>query len=100
MEEFLKNLNTVKEHNYVVKLKTENKKKDARIKQIQDECKNIVVQVTKEYKAELNKKITNLEEENKKLKNENSFYKSILDKIPKFILRIFIGKKSLLDKGE
>ena len=87
MEDFLTNLNIVKKNNYINKLERENKKNEARIEK---------------YVSNFKKEITEQELEKRKyqqiikqLEAENKSYKVILDKIPNFIIRIFVGKKNI-----
>jgi hypothetical protein len=39
--------------------------------------------------------IREITEQNEKLLNENKSYKFILDKIPNWVIRFFVGKKNL-----
>lgn len=88
----------IKEHNHAVKLEKNNKRK---IKEIKGKCKDIIT----EYQKNNNKIIKDMEEniirinkENEQLKMQLAFYKSVIDRIPKFILKIFIKKYKSLNQ--
>ena len=103
MKEKIIMLSMIKNHNDILRLKRENTKKQQKIDNLVNDCKNII----KEYQEENGKvikeievKIASLEEENKRLKKEVVFYKEALNRIPRFILRLFNGNVKELTKGE
>ena len=120
MRDLLLKLNMIKNHNYIVKLKKENSNNIGKIK----DCKTLFEQYKASKQAEvdeINNKIKQLEENNKQLKDKNSvlenetkklqdenlelennldFYKKIIERIPKFIVKLFVPKRLLLNKGE
>lgn len=94
MEEFLTKLNIVKKTNYINQLERNSKKDKERIeKYISNFKKEITEQELK--KRQYLQTIQELSEKNKKLQNINTTYKSILDKIPNWVVRFFAGKKNI-----
>ena len=98
MEKNLFKIQMIKEHNHAVKLEKNNKRK---IKEIKVKCKDIIT----EYQKNNNKIIKDMEEniikinkENEQLNMQLAFYKSVIDRIPKFILKIFIKKYKSLNQ--
>lgn len=103
MKEKIIMINMIKNHNDILRLKSENTKKQQKIDNLVNDCKNIIKEYQEENgKAirEIESKISSLEDENKRLKKEIVFYKEALNKIPRFILRIFNGNAKELTKGE
>lgn len=98
MENFLYKANKIKAHNRIVKLEAKNIKQQERFDKLSDKCKDLMSKYDTKYQEKLikmNKKIEKLEKENAILKSENDSYKYIFEKVPKFILRIFVGKNKL-----
>ena len=103
MEEFLIKLNMVKNHNTILRLKNENIKKDKKFIELKNNTKKLIDDYAtgnREIITNLKFKINELEEENSKLNSENIFYKNTINKIPKFIFRIFVGKNKMLEEGK
>jgi len=96
MDEILFKLNMVKNNNQIVKLKYENKITNLKTIKLVDSYKKMIKEYqdkTKNEINELNGKVKKLEEENKKIYAQNQLYKSTLNRIPNFIVRIFVGRK-------
>lgn len=91
MDEFLAKINIVKKNNYINKLERENKHNEKRINQYVDNAKKTITEMEIENRKNL-ETIKTLEEDNKKLLEENNGYKYILGKIPSWIIKIFAGK--------
>ena len=103
MNNFLYKIKSVKTNNQIVRLKKENELKDRKMTELVSECKNIVLdfQVKNKSKVlEMNEKINKLEDENNELRKQRDFYKDSLERIPKFIVKMFSGKNKMLEKGE
>lgn len=103
MDNFLYKLNSMKNHNQIIKLKKENETKTQKMNEVISECKNIVLDYQKKNENEIlkmNDKINTLEDENNELRKQRDFYRDSLEKVPKFILKMFVGKNKLLEKGE
>ena len=100
MEEMVQKLNRVKNHNQIVKLKKENKLQKEKIKQINSDYRNMTQDIIDKYKKICDEKITEKNNKISELEKQVTFYQNALNKIPNFILKIFLGKKMLLDKGE
>lgn len=94
MEEFLNKLNIVKKNNYINKLERDNQKSKERIEIYVSNFKKAMteLEIEKRKNAETIKELT---ENNKKLQDENNSYKSILDKIPNWIIKLFAGRKNI-----
>ena len=103
MNNFLYKINSVKTNNQIVRLKKENELKDKKMEEVVSECKNIVLDFQAKSKNkvfEMNEKINKLEDENNELRKQRDFYKDSLEKMPKFIVKMFSGKNKMLEKGE
>ena len=102
MKDILVKLNMMRNHNQIAKLKQENKDNTAKTQALVQSYKQIVNEYQEKIqneKIDMKEKIARLEEENSNLRIQYQFYKDCLDKIPNFILRIFVGKnKKLLSK--
>lgn len=102
MKDVLIKLNMVKNHNEIVNLKQKNKENNTKTQELVDSYKKIVSDYENKMQKEIkqmNEKINKIEEDNINLKMQCQFYKDCLDKIPNFIVRIFVGKnKKLLNK--
>lgn len=94
MEEFLTKLNIVRKNNYINKLERDNKKNKQRIDKYLENFKKEITLQELEKRKYLNE-INLLIEKNQKLEKENSSYKFILNKIPHFVIRFFVGKKNI-----
>ena len=104
MKDVLVKFNMVKNHNQIISLKHKNKENTDKTQELVDSYKKIVSDYEDKMKSEvnnMNKKIAEIQEENSNLKMQCDFYKNCLNKIPNFILWIFVGKnKKLLNKWE
>ena len=101
MNEVLFKLNMIKNNNQIVKLKHENKILNSKTIELVDSYKKIIKEYQDKTKNEiddLKENVRRLEEENKKLHVQNQLYKTSLNKIPNFIVRLFIGRKVKLLK--
>lgn len=99
MNEFLYKINMIKNHNHIVRLKKENKQNEEKFDKLAGGCKSLILEYQiKNQKSllEMNEKINELENENNMLRKERDFYSSSLAKVPKFILKMFIGKTKML----
>ena len=94
MEEFLAKLNLVNKNNYINKLEKDNKKNEEKVEKY---VENFKKEITEQElaKRKYQQTIKELTEINQKLQDENNSYKYILDKIPKWIIRIWAGKKNI-----
>lgn len=102
MKDFLYKLNIMKNHNKIISLEKKNQENVDKTKELVDSYKEIInnydIKNQKEIQK-MNEKIKLLEEENCNIVLQCKFYKDCLDKIPNFILRIFVGKnRKLLSK--
>lgn len=91
MEEFLTKLNIAKKNNYINKLEKENKHNENKINKYVENFKKVMIDMEKEKRKNLDI-IRKLEEDNKKLKDENASYKYTLSKVPHWIIRLFVRK--------
>ena len=94
MEEFLAKLNIANKNNYINKLEKRNKVNEQLIEKYLENFKKEITEqeITKrKYQQE----IKELTENNKILENENKSYKYILEKIPNWIIKLFVGKKNV-----
>ena len=102
MKDVLIKLNMVKNHNKIVNLKQKNIENNIKTQELVDSYKEIVKDYEQKMQEEIktmNDKINLIEEKNANLQMQCQFYKDCLDKIPNFIVRIFVGKnKKLLNK--
>lgn len=102
MKEFLYKLNLMNNHNKIIQLEKKNQKNVDRTQKLVESYKEIInnYEIKKQTEIkEMSEKIKFLEEENSNLVLQCKFYKDCLDKVPNFILRIFVGKnKKLLSK--
>lgn len=94
MEEFLTKLNIVKKNNYINQLERINKKDKERIEKYVSNFKKEITEQELEKKQYL-QKIQELSKQNEELQNANIAYKSIIDKMPKWVIRFFAGKKNI-----
>jgi len=94
MEEFLTNINLIKKNNYINQLKHDNKRNEERLEKYVENFKKEITEQELE-KRQNQKTIKQLTEQNEKLLNENKSYKFILDKIPNWVIRLFVGKKNI-----
>lgn len=96
MNDNLLKLNNIRTHNQVLRLKNENKEKDKKMEKVVSKCKEIALEnqvKNNDIIFEMNEKMVQLQKEKEKLEIKIDYYESILNKIPKIILRMFIGKK-------
>lgn len=101
MDEVLFKLNMVKNNNQIVRLKYKNKINNLKTVQLVNSYKKMVKKYQDKTTSEINnlkEKVKNLEEENQKMYAKNQLYKNTLDRIPNFIVRIFVGRKIKLLK--
>ena len=102
MKDFLYRLNLMKNHNRIISLEKKNQRNVEKTQELVESYKEIINNYENKKQTEakkLNEKIKQLEEENSNLVLQCKFYKDCLDKVPNFILRIFVGKnKKLLSK--
>ncbi|MGN1330858.1 MAG: hypothetical protein ACI4VN_05985 [Clostridia bacterium] len=99
MNEFLYKINMIKNHNHIVRLEKENMKNEERMEKLAVGCKSLIAEYqikNQETLLEMNEKINRLEDENNILRKERDFYSSNLNKVPKIILKMFIGKNKML----
>ena len=94
MEEFLTKLNIAKKNNYINKLEHDNQKNEKRIEKYVENFKKEITEQELEKRKYI-QQIENLTKQNEELLNENKGYKFILDKIPNFIIKLFVGKKNI-----
>lgn len=103
-KELLYRINSAKTHNKINHLEKQlEKQKDKSLETNENYKKSV-----NEYNSavnqsieKLNQEINSLKEKNVALENENNLYKSIINRIPKFIVRLFSkGNYKLLNKGE
>ena len=94
MEEFLTKLNIVKKNNYINKLEKDNERNEKRIEKYVENFKKEITEQELEKRKYI-QQIENLTKQNEELLNENKGYKFILDKIPNFIIKLFVGKKNI-----
>ena len=94
MEEFLTKLNIVKKNNYINKLEKDNERNEKRIEKYVENFKKEITEQELEKRKYL-QKIEDLTKQNEELLNQNKGYKFILDKIPNFIIKLFVGKKNI-----
>ena len=98
-EKFIR-LNFIQKHNEIIKLKRENKEKDDKIKEVIEDCREISREYNKKQEdivIKLKNEVTRINSEKEQIEKERDFYKNSLNKIPKFILRIFCGKNLFLN---
>ena len=94
MEEFFTKLNVVKKNNYINKLERDNQKNSELIEKYLENFKKEITEQELEKRKHL-QMIKDLTENNQKLQNENNGYKFILDKLPNWVIRLFVGKKKI-----
>ena len=94
MEEFLTKLNIVKKNNYINKLEKDNERNEKRIEKYVENFKKEITEQELEKRKYL-QQIEDLTKQNEELLNQNKGYKFILDKIPNFIIKLFVGKKNI-----
>lgn len=94
MEEFLTKLNIVKKNNYINKLERDNERNEKKIEKYVENFKKEITEQELEKRKYL-QQIEELTKQNEKLLNANKGYKFILDKIPNFIIKLFVGKKNI-----
>lgn len=94
MEEFLTKLNIVKKNNYINKLEQDNERNEKRIEKYVENFKKEITEQELEKRKYL-QQIEELTKQNEELLNANKGYKFILDKIPNFIIKLFVGKKNI-----
>ena len=94
MEEFLAKLNIANKNNYINKLEKQNK---VNAQLIEKYLENFKKEITEQEiaKRKYQQEIKELTENNKMLENENKSYKYILEKIPNWIIKLFVGKKNV-----
>ena len=95
MDELLKNMNMIKNHNEIIRLKRKNFQQEQKISQIKSNFDDVKMATNKAI-DELNKKIKELEIEKTELKNERDAYREYVESIPKFVRKLF-GKRILLE---
>lgn len=95
MDELLKNMNMIKNHNEIVRLKRKNTQQEQRISQIKSNFDDIKM-ATNRAIEELNQKIKKLEKEKIDLETERDAYREYIESIPKFVRKLF-GKKFLIE---
>ena len=108
IEVILTKLNHIKNKNTIVSLKSKLANQEGSNKQLTSNAKKIIEDLVKsnaalkDEKEELELTIKNLEDETYSLKQQYNYYENIINKIPKFILRIFAkkDKELLLNKGK
>lgn len=103
MNNFLYKINNIKTHNQIIRLKKDNEQKTEKMNELITECKNIVLDYQEKNQSKLikmNETINKLETEKENLRKERDYYKNSFDRIPKFVLKLFIKNNKLLDKGE
>lgn len=99
MEKFLYKMNVIKNNNHIVRLETEKVQKQEKFEKLAEGCKSLMIEYEikgQQRLLEMNEKINNLENENSVLRKERDFYSSSLEKIPKFILKLFVGKNIMI----
>ena len=94
MEDFFAKLNIINKNNYINKLERDNKIIEERIEKYIENFKKEITEQELEKRKYI-KTIEDLTENNKKLQNENKSYKSILDKIPNWVIKLFAGKNNI-----
>lgn len=94
MEEFLTKLNIAKKNNYINKLERDNQKNEKRIEKYVENFKKEITEQELEKRKYI-QQIEDLAKQNEELLNQNKGYKFILDKIPNFIIKLFVGKKNI-----
>ena len=94
MEEFLTKLNIVKKNNYINKLERDNERNEKRIEKYVENFKKEITEQELE-KRKYMQQIEELTKQNEELLSANKSYKFILDKIPNFIIKLFVGKKNV-----
>ena len=97
MKDVLIKLNMVKNHNEIARLKQKNNENSNKTQELVNSYKKIVDDYRKKMEmeiSEMNKKIAMLEETNSDLKMQCQFYENCFNKIPNFVLRIFVGKNN------
>ena len=94
-KDLLFKLNSIQKHNEIVRLR----RKVEMMEEENQEFKTNYLDAATNYKekvkdsvGELNQKIESLETEKDQLSKENEYYKTIISKIPNFIVRLFNGK--------
>lgn len=95
MEEFLKRLNFVKNHNYIKSLENKNTENEKKIKKYVQNSKDAITELEKD-KIKLKKQIEELEECNKNITEENKYYKNLLNRVPNWIIKLFVRKNNKL----
>ena len=100
MNDVIYRINYILAKNNEAKLKKENSEKDKKITECSEECKRIISERHEENSNKINElteKISVLESEKEKISKERDFYKDNLNKVPKFLLKLFgISKKEKL----
>lgn len=94
MEEFLTKLNIIKKNNYINKLEKDNQRNEKRLEKYVENFKKEITEQELEKRKYI-QQIEDLTKQNEELLNENKGYKFILDKIPNFIIKLFVGKKNI-----
>lgn len=94
MEEFLTKLNIVKKNNYINKLEQDNKRNEERLEKYVSNFKKEITEQELEKRKYL-QTIQELTKQNEELQNTNKGYKFILDRIPNFIIKLFVGKRNI-----
>ena len=98
-KELLFKLNSIQKHNEILRLKKKLEDTNANNEEFQ---KNYMDAVTN-YREKVKDSVSDLNQKIEILEKENQYYKSVISKIPSFIVRIFNGKgyKQIMeDKSE
>lgn len=93
MDEFLVKKLIMKKHNTAIRAQREKKAEKIELLKKAEEYQKMVLE--KNYNQE--QKIKELNEKLNKVEKERDFYKISLEKIPKFIIRIFARKTKYLE---
>ena len=91
MEEFLTKINIVNKNNQIKKLERQNKNAENRIERYVNNFKNTITEMEIEKRQNI-KLIEKLTEDNKKLQEENKGYNYMLNKIPNWVIKLFVGR--------
>ncbi len=103
MDENLVKRSLIKNHNTIIRLKRVISEKDQKVKKAVKEYQTeVMTHINSQDKKiiELQKKIEEDNKEKMNLEQERNFYKESLNKIPKFIIKLFTKKVKYLEEGK
>jgi len=103
MDENLVKRSLIKNHNTIIRLKRVINEKDQKIKKsVKEYQTEVMAHINSQDKKiiELQKKIEEDNKEKMNLEQERNFYKESLNRIPKFIIKLFTKNVKYLEEGK